>query len=231
MQQIAGIPFMVTVTSATAFTINYNTNQSNFTAFNTATSTGNIGSFKQILYPVLYAPNVAFIDAITLGNTTTVTCTAPHNFLVGQQIAFRISSAWGTTQLDALPNVIIPGQPQYYIVTAVTSSTVFVCNAVSSGFTAFNSNQPFLGTPGRTFAQVIAVGDQNSGSLLTNFISPAVFNGFTASTTVGVNTINGPAIAGAFINATFQGFVIGTSIAGTAAYVINWRAYLHDINT
>jgi len=56
MQQIAGIPFMVTVTSTTQFSINWDASGSNYTAFNTATSTGNVGSFKKVLFPNLYFP-------------------------------------------------------------------------------------------------------------------------------------------------------------------------------
>lgn len=242
MQQIAGIPFMVTVTGADTFTINYNTNQSNFTAFNTATSTNNVGSWKQILFPVLYSPGVSFIDAITTGTTTTVTTTAPHNFVVGQEIAFRIPTAWGTTQLNSLPNNTIPGSPIYGYVTSVTSSTVFVCSINSTGFTAFNSNQPFASYAGQNFPQVVAVGDVNTGGIQISagsalYPSPQVFNGYVSSTTVGANTINGPAIQGAYINASWQGFVIGAGagvndsssvLVGSASDVIYWTAVLDD---
>ena len=236
MQQIAGIPFLVaTVPSTTTFTINWNTNQTNYTAIATG-GLNTLAAFKQILYPVLYSPGVAFVSALTLASTTTVTTTAPHNFVVGQEIGFRIPSVWGTTQLNTLPNLFTPGSPVYGYVTSVTSSTVFVCNINSSAFTAFNSNQPFLSFVGLKFPQVFAAGDVNTGGLPISagsqlYPSPQVFNGFTASTTVGVNTINGPAIQGAFINATFQGFIIGAAISGTVGDVIYWRAYLHDLNT
>lgn len=229
MQQIAGMPFAITVLSPTTFSIPWNTNQSNYTAFNTATSTNNVGSFKQVLYPALYVPGVNFISAIGLGATTLVTTTAPHNFTVGQEVAFRIPSIWGTTQLNSLPNVLIPGSPHYGFVTIVNSSTQVTVNINSSSFTAFASNPSFASYPGEKFPQIVAVGDANSGSLLTNYNSPQVFNGYNGLTTA-TPTINGPAIAGAFINATFQGFVIGAGVAGTAADVIYWRAYQHDIN-
>jgi hypothetical protein len=101
MNQIAGIPFMITRTGATTFTINWNTNQSNYTAFNTATSTNNVGSFKKVLYPDLYLPDDNFISALTLGATTTVSTTAQHQMQVGQEVAFRIPSTWGTIQLNS----------------------------------------------------------------------------------------------------------------------------------
>lgn len=239
MQQIAGIPFVVTVTGATTFTIPWNTNQSGYTAFDSATSTGNVGSWKKVLYPALYVPGIAVISAITLGATTTVVTTAPHNFVVGQEVAFRIPSipgvlppAWGTTELNSLPNVNIPGSPIYGYVVSVTNSTTFVVNIDSSAYTAFNNNYPFLSFIGRTPPQVVAVGDVNTGGWPISagsdlYPSPLVFDGFGISAT---RTINGPAIQGAYINATFMGFVIGDAIAGTAEDVIYWRAHLHDKN-
>lgn len=238
MQQIAGVPFMVTVLSPTTFSIPWNTNQSNYTAIATG-GLNTLASYKQILYPVLYAPQVSYISAITLGTTTTVVTTAPHNLFVGQEVAFRIPSIYGTTQLNSLPNLLIPGSPVYGYVTSVTNSTTFVVNINSTAFTAFNSNQPFLSFPGLEFAQVLSVGDVNTGGFPLSttsqlYPSPTVFNGFSSSTTVGVNTINGPAIQGAFFNSTFMGFIIGSGVVGGNADVPNtlyWRAYMHDINT
>ncbi len=228
MPQIAGIPFMITRTGATTFTIPWNTNQSNYTAFNTATSTGNIGSYKQVLFPSLYAPGEAVISALTLAGVTTVVTTSPHNFVVGQEVAFRIPAVWGTTQLNTLPNAPIPGSPIYGYVTGVTNSTTVVVNIISTGFTAFNTNQTVAGVRGLTFPQIVAVGDNNSGSNQFGYNSPTVFNG---TSNAAVSTINGPAIAGAYINTTYQGFIIGAGVAGTAADVLLWRAYLHDMNT
>jgi len=232
MQQIAGIPFVVTVLSATTFSIPFNTNQSNFTAFNSATSTNNLGSFKQVLYPALYAPNVGFISAITLGATTTVVTTAPANFVVGQEVAFRIPVVYGTYQLNSLPNLIIPGSPIYGYVTSVTNSTTYVVNINSTAYTAFNNNQPFANVPGLKFPQIVAVGDVNTGGLPISagsqlYPPPTVFDG---TGTTAVSTINGPAIQGAYINATWQGFIIGSGAAGTAGDVIYWRAYLNDLS-
>lgn len=241
MNQIAGIPFMVTVTGATTFTIFWDTSNAVYTAFNSATSTGNVGSFKQILYPVLYFPGVSFIAAITLGVTTTVRTTAPHNFVVGQEVAFRIPKipgiippAWGTTELNSLPNVLIPGSPVYGYVISVTNSTTFVVNIDSSLYTAFSVVIPYLSYIGLNHPQVVAVGDVNTGGWPISsgsdlYPSPQVFNGFVSSTTVGARTINGPAIMGAFANATFRGFIIGVGVGGDAEDVLHWRAYMHDI--
>lgn len=234
MDQIAGIPFTITVTAPTTFTIPWNTNQSSYTAFNTSTSTGNVGSFKQVLYPYLYQPGVAYINAITTGATTTITTTTANNFVAGQEVAFRIPSAYGTTQLNSLPDAQNPGSPIYGYVQSVTNAYTFVVNINSTGYTAFATNQAFASMVGQTFPQVVAVGDVNTGGWQYSggnlYPSPLVN---------GVPTINGPAIQGAFVNNTSQGFIIGngTCVTDTSAVlvgantnVISWKAYLHDIS-
>lgn len=246
MQQIAGIPFMVTRTGATTFTINWNTNQSNYTAFNTSTSTGNLGSYKKVLYPDLYFPGDIFISNITLGAQTTISTTDQHNFQVGQEVAFRIPKipgitppAWGTIELNSLPNVLIPGSPIYGYVVSVTDLQNFVVNINSLGYTAFNSNIPFASYPGLKVPQVVAVGDINSGgmpiSVGSQLYPPPAYSYAIYNDT---NTINGPAIRGAFVNNTRQGFLIGSGAAKintsaafmAAADQVVWHAYLHDIN-
>lgn len=236
MNQIAGIPFMVTVTSPTTFTINWNASGSAYTTIATG-GLNTLASFKQILFPVLYAPGNSFISALTLGNTTTVTTTAPSNFVVGQEVAFRIPSAWGPIQLNENSNVLIPGSPVYGYVVSVTNSTTFVVNINSSAFTPFNANQAFLSV-GLSYPQVVAVGDVNTGGYPISigsqlYPSPLIYNGFSSGQT---RTINGPAIQGAYINATFMGFVIGSGISGEGPTdapgdTLYWRAYMSDMNT
>ncbi len=233
--QISLMPFVITVTGASAFTINWNMNQSNFTAL----SASPVGAFvRKVLYPFLYEPGVAYISAITTGATTTITTTDPHNFVVGQEIGFRIPAAYGTTQLNELPNNIIPGSPVYYYVTAINSNTQFVCNANSTGFTAFNSNQTVASVPGLQLPQVVAVGDVNSGGVAYSggalYPSP-VFPTFSG----GASTINGPAISGAFVNNTSQGFIVGLGVGVvqpsalllTASSVYLWEALYYDFGS
>jgi hypothetical protein len=237
MQQIAGIPFAVTRTGAMTFTINWNTNQSNYTAFNTATSTNNVGSYKKVLYPALYLPEDNVISNITTGATTTVSTTMQHNFQVGQEVAFRIPTAWGPTQLNSLPNNVVPGSPIYGYVVSVTDFQNFVVNINSTAATAFNSNQPFASVPGQTFAQIVPVGDINTGGVQissgSQLYPPPQFSYASKNDS---STINGPAIIGSFINNTSQGFIIGSGTAatdGTATMIANgniiyWHAYAHD---
>ena len=238
MPQIDGIPFTITVSDANTFSIPWNTNQSNYTAI-TGGATG-ATTVKKVLYPYLYAPGVNVISAITVGATTTIDTTSAHNFVVGQEVAFRIPSAWGTTQLNSLPNSTIPGSPVYGYVVSVTDYNTVVVNINSASYTAFNSNQTVASVPGMSFAQIVAVGDVNSGGVAISSGSalyPPPFTRPIGSTTV--NSINGPAIQGAYFNNTAQGFIIGAGTAvgdatsvlvGAVSDVVYWRAYLHDMS-
>lgn len=234
MPQISLMPFTITRTSATAFTIAWNTNQSNYTALSGSPT----GAFvRKVLYPYIYEPGVNFISAITTGATTTVTTTSNHNLVVGQEIGFRIPSAYGTTQLNELPNNSVPGSPVYYYVTSITSNTVFVCNAVSTGYTAFATNQTVASMVGQSLPQVVAVGDVNTGGAAYSggalYPSPS-FPTFSG----GVLTINGPAISGAYVNNTSQGFLIQNGVGAaqastsllTASSLIIWEAFLYDMS-
>jgi hypothetical protein len=245
MQQMAGVPLTVTVTNATTFSVNWNASGGNYTAFNSATSTNNLGSWKQVLYPYLYAPEQAVITGINT-STNVITTAAAHNFQVGQQVAFRIPSAWGTTQLNSLPDILIPGSPIYWYVIAVTQNTFTVSqnsNGVVglTGFTAFNPNQPFLSFPGLKFPQVVPVGDINTGgqqiSAGSQLYPPTSF--FNGNSNTAVPNIGGPGILGAFTNNTSQGFVFGGgagrvlttgNMAGAAGNVIYYIATLSDLS-
>ncbi len=237
MPQIAGIPFTVTVTGPTTFSIPWNTNQSNYTALSGSPAGATV---KKVLYPYLYFPGTTFISAITTGSTTTIDTTDAHNFRVGQEVAFRIPSQWGMVQLNSLPNVPIPGSPIYGYVVAVTDYNTVIVNIDSSAYTAFNSNQTVASVPGLSYPQIVAVGDVNSGGELisaNSVLYPPPIVEPIGTTQIG--TINGPAIRGAFANNTSQGFIIGNGagdvlttsvLVGAASDVIYWRAYLSDFS-
>lgn len=242
MPQIAGLPFTVTVTGATTFTIPWNTNQSNYTALSASPAGATV---KKVLYPYLYFPGQTFISAITLGTTTTIDTTDAHNFVVGQEVAFRIPSSsahsWGTTQLNSLPNTLVPGSPVYGYVIAVTDYNTVVVNIDSSAYTAFNSNPEVADVPGLSYPQIVAVGDVNTGGVVISSGS-ALYPApqYMPIGTTLVSTINGPAIRGSYVNNTSQGFIIGIGtgvnqtssvLVGANGNVIFWRAFLHDYSS
>jgi hypothetical protein len=237
MAQMAGMWFtIITVGSANTFSVSWDASGSNYTAL----SGSPVGStVSKVLYPTIYEPADTYISIIGLGATTQITTTTDHNFEVGQEIAFRIPQQWGTVQLNSLPNLLTPGSPAYAYVTAVASNRTFTCNVNSTAYTPFNANQPLTPTntvPGLTFPQVLAVGDVNTGGNVLSPGSPLYPSPQFPTFSNRVATINGPAIRGAFVNNTSQGFVIGQGTAavnGAATIIANgnivlWHAYLHD---
>lgn len=238
MQLLNGVPFTISaVTDANHFTIKWDASGSNYTAI-AASPAGAL--VKKVLYPFLYLPEDNVISAITLGNTTTIQTTMYHNFEVGQEIAFRIPTLWGTTQLNSLPNNVTPGSPVYAYVTSITDNWTFVCTTNSTGFTAFTDNFTMTAATlaGLSYPQVLSVGDVNSGGNTTGLSATNLYpSPLFPTSTNRVATINGPAIRGAFVNNTSQGFIIGNGTpqqqAGTGTIVtsgaeILWHAYLHD---
>lgn len=245
MPQIDGIPFTITRIDANSFSIPWNTNQSEYTAITGAATGG--PTVKQVLYPYLYAPGVSIITAIGTGSTTTIHTTDAHNFVVGQEVAIRMPQvsgvspiAWGDSRYNSLPNNITPGSPQYAYVISVTDYNTVVVNINSTGYTAYNSNIPVANVSGLSYPQILAVGDVNTGGVPISsgsVLYPPPFVRPIGTTTV--NTINGPAIQGAFFNNTSQGFIIGagsltglasTVLVGAEDDVIRWRAFLHDMS-
>jgi hypothetical protein len=238
MRLLNTVPFtVVSVVDANNFTINWNTNQSNYTAISGSPSGALV---KKVLYPFLYLPEDNVVSAVTTGATTTIATTMYHNFEVGQEIAFRVPSFWGTIQLNSLPNVVIPGSPIYGYVVSVTDNWTFVCSINSTSFTAFNTNQATIPT-NVTYPQVLAVGDVNTGGNAITSTSPLYPSPQFPTSTNRVPTINGPAIRGAFVNNTSQGFLIGAGVAAVdvsasvsiltpnQANQIVWVAYLDDM--
>jgi hypothetical protein len=159
-----------------------------------------------------------------------------HNFEVGQEVAFRIPPQWGTIQLNSLPNLIIPGSPIYGYVVSITDNWTFVVNINSSAYTAFNTNPSSPNIVGLTYPQVLAVGDVNTGGNSITSTSPLYPSPQFPTFSNRVPTINGPAIRGAFVNNTEQGFFIGVGTANTdtsanlmtTGDLIYWQAYLFD---
>lgn len=235
MPQMNGIPFTVaTVTDANNFIVNWNSNNANYTNLS-GSPTG--AKVKKVLYPYLYQPGECVISAITLGATTTIDTTSAHNFRVGQEVAFRIPSQWGTVELNSLPNTLVPGSPVYGFVTSVTDYNTVVVNINSSAYTAFTTSVTVSQVPGLTFPQIVAVGDVNTGGepiSAGSVLYPPPIVQPIGSTQIG--TINGPAIRGAYFNNTSQGFTIGAGVGVTntsatimtTSDIIFWKASLHD---
>ena len=148
-QQLGGYDFTVgyNTLSTTTFSLDY---MAEIVAATT-------GSWRVIPYNPYFYPPHRFITSITSSGTSTVVVTSvTHNYLVGQEVRFLVSAAFGMTEINNLIGTI----------TAVNTSTTvnsFTVNIDSSSFTAFafpvSSNNAF--TP----ALVVPVGENTSVAL------------------------------------------------------------------
>lgn len=102
--------------------------------------------------PQNYQPRFFFISAITLGQSTTVTTTVNHNYVVGNQCRLIIPQVNGSSQLNE----------QTGYVTSVPAANQVVLNINSS----MNVNA-FVTSTTKTQPQIVAIGDINQGQTNT----------------------------------------------------------------
>ena len=105
--------------------------------------------------PEFYQPSRFVIEDIALGQTTTVTTMEDHNYVIGQECRLLIPSPFGSFQLNEVKgNVLsIPSADQ---VELSIDSSRNVDAYIASGVTY------------PSVAQIVAVGDYNSGQQNTN---------------------------------------------------------------
>lgn len=94
-----------------------------------------------------FKPSRFVITAITLGQTTTVTTSVNHNYVVGQLCRLLIPSGYGAYQLNEQSGYV---------------QSIPVSNQVILNIYSLNSD-PFVNLGTGTPAQIVAVGDINTG--------------------------------------------------------------------
>lgn len=99
-----------------------------------------------------YTPFLCDISAVNTGQTTTITTTLPHGFVIGNEVQFIIPDEWGIIQLDE----------QVGYISSIPTASSFVVDIDSSGFDQFINPS----TPPHVVidpAQVVPIGDSNTG--------------------------------------------------------------------
>ena len=100
-----------------------------------------------------YLPFRCDVTNVTQGQSTVVTTSVNHGFVVGNSVTFIIPKQWGIIQLNGMKG----------FVTSITANTLTV-NIDSTFFDAFVT--PTVTSPTVIDnAQVLCVGDANSGTL------------------------------------------------------------------
>lgn len=101
--------------------------------------------------PQYYEPSRFVISDLTYGETTTVTTSEDHNYVVGQLIRLLIPFQYGAQQLTNKQGKVI----------SIPSSTQVIVDISSLDTDSFISN------PSLAYSepQIIAIGDYNSGAI------------------------------------------------------------------
>ncbi len=108
-----------------------------------------IPAFQNLpIEPQFFKPRQYFISNITLGQTTEVTTTVNHDYVLGQQVRLIIPNGFGCTELNEKTGYII----------AIDSPDELTLDLSSFGVSAFNPNSQLTTQP-----QTIAVGSINTG--------------------------------------------------------------------
>jgi hypothetical protein len=97
--------------------------------------------------PQNYQPSRFVISAISRGQTTTITTTANMNYVIGQLVRLLIPSSYGSWQLNEQQGYVLSIPAANQVVVSINSS----------------NSDPFITGSGVSQAQILAVGDINSG--------------------------------------------------------------------
>lgn len=104
------------------------------------------------IQPQFYQPRRFIIEDIDLGQTTTVTTTQDHDYVIGQQVRLLIPSSFGTYQLNEQTAFVID-------IPALDQVVLDISSVGMDAFVLSNAT---------TVAQILGIGDVNSGQINTN---------------------------------------------------------------
>lgn len=99
-----------------------------------------------------YQPRFYFIENVALGQTTTVTTTVDHDYVIGQECRLIIPPLNGCRQLDERTGIVI----------SIPAANQVVLNINSS-----MNVDPFVSSSAKTQPQILAIGDVNTGQINT----------------------------------------------------------------
>lgn len=127
------------------------------------TTTGPIAQYNNPpINPQYFKPSAFQISAISRGQTTTVTTTEDHNYVVGQLCRLLIPDQYGSRGLNEAQGMVI----------SIPADDQVTLNIYSVGVNAFVSNPSY----GPTEPQILAIGDYNSGIITSTGRSNSTTN-------------------------------------------------------
>ena len=110
------------------------------------------------IQPLFFKPRVFTISAIALGTTTTITTSTNNDYVIGQQVRLIIPKYFGSFGLNEQTGYVI----------AISSPNQVTINLSSLGVDPFIPSPPFFPFNSHTVAQILAIGDINSGQINNN---------------------------------------------------------------
>jgi len=97
-----------------------------------------------------YTPQFFFISGITLGQTTLVTTTVNHDYVIGQECRLIIPPSNGCRQLNEVKGFVISIPQADQVLLTIDSS---------------RNVDPFQTSSATTQPQILAIGDVNTGAI------------------------------------------------------------------
>jgi hypothetical protein len=113
------------------------------------------------IQPQFYKPSQFNIAAISLGFSTTITTSVNHNYVIGQEVRLIIPPSFGCRQLNQQTGIVISIPAPNQIIVSINSQFVDPFIAASSNIQV---------------AQVVAIGDVNSGAINSYGIINQIIN-------------------------------------------------------
>ncbi len=107
------------------------------------------------IHDEFYAPKVFVISDISIGQTTIVTTTVDHDFVIGQWVRLIIPNKYGSRLLNEQQGLVI----------SIPSSNSVELNIDSIGTDAFIASPVFIQFESKTLPQIIPIGDNNFGAI------------------------------------------------------------------
>lgn len=95
-----------------------------------------------------YQPSRFVITGVTLGATTTITTSAIHNYVLGQQVRLNIPPQFGCQGISERSSFVV---------------AIPAANQVTLDLTSFKVNPFVSATNTKQLPQILAIGDCNSG--------------------------------------------------------------------
>jgi len=110
------------------------------------------------IQPLYYLPSRFVITALSFGQTTTVTTSVNHNYVIGQLCRLSIPQSYGSFQIN--------GSLSYVV--GIPNPNQVVLALVSNGTSAFIPSPVFATFQSQTLPEILAIGDSASGAINAN---------------------------------------------------------------